>query len=54
MSKDNTIKILEPTLPCNHPEHNPPNMRLFEAGTYKHTRPFCGEIRIFTIPLINF
>lgn len=38
---------------CQHPEHEPPNMRVFKPGTYEHTYgdvtyalvkhcPFCG------------
>ena len=36
--------------PCRHPEHNPPNMRVYEPGTYEHTCPACGKITIFVVP----
>lgn len=35
---------------CTHPDHNPPDMRVFEPGTYEHTCPRCGTITIFTVP----
>lgn len=45
-----TIKIADPPPPpCRHPEHNPPSYRVFEPGTYRHTCPQCGAIRMFVV-----
>jgi Zn finger protein HypA/HybF involved in hydrogenase expression len=51
--KENTIKISEPKLPCMCPQHEPPTMKVFDAGTYQHTCPKCGEVTIFEVPLIT-
>jgi hypothetical protein len=34
---------------CRHPEHNPPNMMVWEPGVYEHECPRCGEIQTFTV-----
>lgn len=39
----------EPPMPCRHPEHKPPSMRVFELGTYEHTCPACGQKTVFTV-----
>lgn len=54
-----TKKISEPdnpwglNAPCVHPEHNPPNMMVFEPGTYEHECPSCGVKTVFVVPLIT-
>jgi len=35
--------------PCRHPEHNPPNMRVYKPGTYEHECPKCGSKIEFTV-----
>lgn len=35
---------------CYHPDHNIPNMMVFEPGTYEHTCPGCGKVTTFTVP----
>ena len=47
-------KIKEYTKICLHPEHNPPTNIVLKAGDYKHICPGCGNVIIFTIPLISF
>lgn len=44
-----TIKISDLDFPCMHPEHNPPNMIVFDPGVYEHTCPACGAKMIFTV-----
>lgn len=39
---------------CTHPEHKPPQFRVFEPGEYEHTCPACGKVTKFTVPLIRF
>jgi hypothetical protein len=34
---------------CRHPEHNPPNMKVFSPGTYEHTCPSCGYTTVFRV-----
>ena len=53
--KDNTRKIADtPKIKiCHHPEHNPPIMRHFPAGSYEHKCPQCGKITFFTVPEIT-
>ncbi len=34
---------------CRHPDHEPPQYRLFEPGTYEHTCPGCRSTRVFTV-----
>ena len=36
-------------LPCRHPEHRPPGMRVFEPGTYEHICPACGKKTVFVV-----
>lgn len=40
--------------PCRHPEHDPPNMRVWEPGRYVHTCPSCGKETHFTVPLVSW
>lgn len=35
---------------CQHPEHEPPSMRVFKPGTYEHTCPGCGHKGFFVVP----
>lgn len=35
--------------PCFHPEHNPPNHRVFEPGLYEHECPECGLRQTFRV-----
>ena len=45
-----TRKIADPPpRPCQHPEHNPPSMMVFEPGMYEHTCPQCGNTQRFTV-----
>lgn len=45
-----TRKIADlPGRPCQHPEHNPPSMRVFEPGIYEHTCPKCGHVQTFFV-----
>lgn len=46
----NHKKIRDLPIPCSHPEHNPPSMRVFEPGVYEHTCPKCGAKKTFTVP----
>ena len=36
---------------CRHPEHKPPEFKLFEPGEYEHTCPSCGDVFRFNTPL---
>jgi hypothetical protein len=45
-----TVKITEPEKICHDSEHEPPNMMVWQPGTYKHTCPTCGKITVFTVP----
>lgn len=48
--KGGTRKIADaPPPPCQHPEHNPPSMMVWEPGTYEHTCPHCGHVTLFNI-----
>lgn len=48
--KGGTRKIADvPPRPCQHPEHNPPGMCVFEPGVYEHTCPECKKKKIFTV-----
>jgi hypothetical protein len=40
---------LERQKTCQHPEHNPPSMRVFEPGIYEHTCPACKSVLQFTV-----
>jgi hypothetical protein len=45
-----TRKIADaPPRPCQHPEHNPPGMCVFEPGVYEHICPGCRKKKIFTV-----
>jgi predicted RNA-binding Zn-ribbon protein involved in translation (DUF1610 family) len=44
-----TRKIADETKPCSHPEHDPPNMRLFENGLWEHICPACGHRQVFRV-----
>jgi hypothetical protein len=35
--------------PCGHPEHDPPEMIVYEPGEYEHTCPKCGRVFRFVI-----
>lgn len=51
--KGGTRKIADaPPPPCQHPEHNPPNMMVFKPGMYEHTCPGCGKTQIFTVSVV--
>ena len=34
---------------CFDPEHNPPNMMVWEPGVYEHTCPGCGNKQRFVV-----
>ena len=34
---------------CTDPEHNPPNMMVYEPGTYTWKCPSCGETQTFVV-----
>lgn len=34
---------------CNSPDHNVPNMQVFENGVYEHECSACGRKYIFTV-----
>jgi hypothetical protein len=38
-------KIADAPVPCNHPEHEPPNMVVLENGVY----PACGKVTRFAV-----
>lgn len=42
-----------PKEPCRHWDHNPPANRVFKPGTYRHTCPACGNVTVFTVPLVT-
>ncbi len=46
-------KIKDASTVCLHPEHGPPMHRVFEPGTYRHVCPACGNVIVFTVPLIT-
>ena len=35
--------------PCLDREHNPPSMRVYEAGLWEHTCPSCGKVQLFRV-----
>ena len=35
--------------PCHDREHRPPNMQVFEPGTYEHECPSCRQRTVFTV-----
>lgn len=35
--------------PCLSPDHNPPNMMVFQPGIYEHTCSGCGAKQTFTV-----
>lgn len=37
------------TRPCRHPDHDPPNMRVFEPGLYEHECPACHRKTVFRV-----
>jgi len=39
--------------PCRHPQHDPPGHIVLQPGTYKHTCPGCGNVVVFSVPLIT-
>ena len=47
--KQNTIKISDPSQVCFDQEHNPPMHMVYEPGTYRHTCPTCGNVKVFTV-----
>ncbi len=47
-----TEKIADIEMPCLDPDHNVPGMCCFEPGTYKHTCPSCGNVIVFTVPMV--
>jgi hypothetical protein len=46
-------KIKEPIVPCLSNEHNPQSHMVYSPGTYEYTCPLCGNVTIFTVPLIS-
>lgn len=45
-----TRKIAElPPPPCQHSEHNPPAMMVYEPGVWEHVCPGCGARQVFTV-----
>jgi hypothetical protein len=47
------IKDYTKDMPCQHPEHNPPNCIALQPGEYRYTCPGCGKETVFTVPLIT-
>lgn len=47
-----TRKIRDAQIPCRHPEHNPPNMRVYEPGSYEHECPSCHRKVQFEVPAV--
>lgn len=47
-----TRKINDPPKICRHPEHDVPNHQVFEPGTWEHTCPSCGAVKVFKIPQV--
>ena len=43
------IADIKEVFPCRHPEHDPPNMMVFEPGIYEHTCPACGHVTRFVV-----
>lgn len=50
--KKSTRQIAKPEIPCMHPGHQVPGFQVFPAGTHEHTCPSCGNVIVFTVPLI--
>jgi hypothetical protein len=42
-------KIGDVSLPCIHPEHNPPSNIVLQPGIYEYTCPGCGHTVKFTV-----
>lgn len=38
---------------CQHPDHNPPAMRVFEPGTYEHQCSGCKRKFTFTVGAVR-
>lgn len=47
------IKDFDKEQVCQHPEHNPPTMMVFEPGEYEHTCPNCGKKQRFIVGRIT-
>jgi len=45
-------RIGSPKNTCTAPGHKPPMNIYLEPGEYEYICPVCGEITIFTVPLI--
>ena len=43
------IKDLKEPVICRHPEHDPPNMMVYQPGVYEHVCPACGRKQTFTV-----
>lgn len=43
------IASFSASLPCQHPEHNPPTMLYLEPGVYEHQCPGCGDRSVFSV-----
>jgi len=43
----------QPKPPCNHPEHNPPNMIVLSPGLHRYQCPACGQITDIFEPIIT-
>jgi len=44
-----TRKIADLPRVCRHPEHNPPNMMVYENGVWEHVCPACGAKQTFVV-----
>ncbi len=44
-----TRKIADALRPCAHPQHDPPQHMVYEAGVYEHVCPNCGAARVFKV-----
>ncbi|MFI5298206.1 MAG: hypothetical protein ACHREM_08925 [Polyangiales bacterium] len=42
-------KIADEQRPCQHSEHEPPNMIVLSPGTWEHTCPGCGAKVVFHV-----
>lgn len=46
---EDPIKLWAKPILCNSPDHNIPNMQVFENGSYEHECSTCGRKQIFHV-----
>ena len=44
-------RIGDCSVPCMHPEHNPPSHIVLQPGEYEWTCPECGRVTYFMVPM---